>query len=149
MQMWYFSVASQGSIIPMLSFQCLFIPICAAVIPHRVCIVGEDSKSSTYPVNMYDITNNLSLAHPSTFEHTSLVVAISSSVKFRIFATASSDGILKIWDDQNILVLFWFSICCAYFSQLRTMDLHAELTSCMFLNDHAHLLVAVQVWSVS
>ena len=109
-QMWYFSVASQGSIIPMLSFRCLFTPICASVIPHRVCIVGEDTKSSTYPVNMYDITNNLSLAHPPEFEHTSLVVAISSSVKFRIFATASNDGILKIWDDQNILVSLPFII---------------------------------------
>ena len=107
-QVWNVSV-STGDITSHVQFQTLSPPVAAALINNRACVVSHDVSTHRSVTTMYDYMNKGTLSHRIVDDHESPVFSVIACHKLRIFATVAHDGVIKFWDEQNMLVSYIFT----------------------------------------
>jgi hypothetical protein len=55
-------------------------------------------------VTMFDYGSGTLITHKESDDHNEEVCDVVAATKLRIFATATRRGVVKFWDEQNILV---------------------------------------------
>jgi WD40 repeat protein len=84
------------------SFNTANLPVVAALMSNRLCVVEVVSQKNI--VSIYDYSSQLRYSHRVEDDHLGVVFSVIVNAKLRIFASAEREGLIKFWDDQNVLV---------------------------------------------
>lgn len=90
----------------------------------------EDVDSGVFPLSIFDMHTKERYTHPTEQDHVGVVTAVTANAALECFATAALDGTIKIWTEENALLV--------------QLDLHDAISACTFLNPHGNLGIGVQ-----
>ncbi|XP_065064504.1 WD repeat-containing protein 97-like isoform X2 [Rhopilema esculentum] len=98
---------------------------------HRLCVVLQDPSTATFNVTMFKTTDTepVRIEHGADDDHLDTITALCCCSKLNIFASASADGTIRIWDEQN--------------RNVRIIKLHIKPSSLCFCSQRGDLLVGI------
>lgn len=126
---WRFYPFAAECLVPLMSFYCSYVPTQLTVMKNLLCIAFQDGNSLNYSTLAYDLTNSERFNHSAEDDHLDNVVTLAACPKMNIFASASQDGSLKIWNETNNLI--------------KTLNLAACPTSLCFYGNKGDLLIGI------
>ncbi|XP_038077425.1 WD repeat-containing protein 97-like isoform X3 [Patiria miniata] len=128
-KVWRVFPFAEESLAPLMSFYCAHTPLHMSVMRATLCVAFQDESSATYSIVHYNLKNKERNDHSPDQDHIDSITGIACNPRMGVFASSSTDGTIKIWDEDNTLI--------------RSIKLNAEALSLNFYSQKGDLLVGI------
>ncbi|XP_014664048.1 PREDICTED: uncharacterized protein LOC106806569 [Priapulus caudatus] len=129
LKLWRVYPFVEESLAPFMALQCYHTPTHVAAIGNLLCISFAHVQTATYMLTVYDTAIKDRYDHSPEDDHNCEIIAVCSCAYMNIFASASVDGTIRIWNDKNELV--------------RIVELKAVPTALSFCSKRGDLAVGI------
>ncbi|CAK8684815.1 unnamed protein product [Clavelina lepadiformis] len=113
----------------LMSFYCAHTPLHMIISGTRLAVAFQQVATATYTVVMYDLQSKERYDHSPNYDHTDQLTGLACCPRLKLFASASRDGTIKIWNDVNALV--------------RLLKINEEPKSIAFSTQRGDLLIGL------
>ncbi|XP_022106675.1 WD repeat-containing protein 97-like isoform X2 [Acanthaster planci] len=128
-KVWRVFPFAEESLAPLMSFYCAHTPLHMSVMRTTLCVAFQDESSATYSIVHYNLQNKQRNDHSPDQDHIDNITGLACNPRMGVFASSSTDGTIKIWDEDNKLI--------------KSIKLNAEALSLSFCSQKGDLLVGI------
>ncbi|XP_033626173.1 WD repeat-containing protein 97-like isoform X4 [Asterias rubens] len=128
-KVWRVFPFAEESLAPLMSFYCAHTPLRMTVLRTTLCVAFQDESSATYSIVHYNLKNKQRNDHSPNEDHIDTITGLACNPRMGVFGSSSTDGTIKIWDEDNNLI--------------KSIKLNAEALSLNFCSQKGDLLVGV------
>ncbi|XP_071494014.1 uncharacterized protein [Diadema antillarum] len=128
-KVWRVFPFAEEALTPLMSIYCAHTPLHMTVMKTTLCVAFQDPNTATYSLVHYNLVNKSRNDHSPDEDHIDNITGLACNSRMKIFASSSTDGTIKIWDDYNRLI--------------RSIKLNAEPLGIDFCSQRGDLLVGI------
>ncbi|XP_055955273.1 WD repeat-containing protein 97 [Patella vulgata] len=141
-KIWRLYPFAEEALTPLMSFYCAHTPAHMSTIKSTLCVTFQDPTTATFSTVLYNLqdkmfgneTQNLDafhnrFDHKPDDDHVDVITGLTVCRRMKLFASASIDGTIRIWNETNTLV--------------RLLKLNVIPYSISFYNSKGDLLVGI------
>ncbi|XP_064410516.1 WD repeat-containing protein 97 [Latimeria chalumnae] len=128
-KVWHLFPYAHECLTPQMSFFCRHPAVHLCAMKSILGVAFQDSSFATYSLVLYDLRTKERTDHGPDADHEDEITALCSCTQLKLFASASRDGTVKIWNKENKL--------------LRNIQLEAIPECLAFCSDRGDLLVGI------
>ncbi|KAK3085393.1 hypothetical protein FSP39_002701 [Pinctada imbricata] len=120
-KVWRLYPFAEESLAPLMSFYCAHTPVHMTMLKTNLCVAFQDHTSATYNIVIYNLKdrmfggpgnegqNSLEIHsnrydHKPDDDHKDTITGLTSCQRMKLYASASLDGTVRIWDETNTLI---------------------------------------------
>uniref|UniRef100_A0A8D2IU48 Uncharacterized protein n=1 Tax=Varanus komodoensis TaxID=61221 RepID=A0A8D2IU48_VARKO len=129
-KMWRLFPYAEECLLPLLCFSCSCPATHVCALGETLAVAFQDPETVTYSVVFYNLVRQTRMEHSPEDDAQDSITGLCHCPNLKLFASASRDGSVKIWDARNRL--------------LRHLKLNSIPESLAFANPRGDLLVGIE-----
>jgi len=128
-KIWRLFPFAEEALAPLMTLYCQETPKLLSVAHHKLCAAFHEPATASYNIVVFKTTQKKRFDHGTDFDHVDDITGLASCPKMRLFASCSTDGSVRIWDESSRL--------------LRVIKLNSSPTSICFGSQKGDLIVGI------